>query len=124
MVDMNAAQDYGGLATRWTGGEMGHALAGMRGLPETCLNASVRRQGHLSIKGHDSPVPEALKSAHLVYTGPFKVVLFSFSLQVENTLQPTLSPQACGVGSTKESTEAILCIVLISKCSVKSIVMF
>ena len=40
MVDMNSAQDYGGLATLWTGGKMGHALAGMRELPETCLNAS------------------------------------------------------------------------------------
>ena len=69
-------------------------------------------------------MPEALKSAHLAYTGPFKVVLFLFSLHIENTLQPTLSTQPCGVGSSEESTEAILCIVLISKRSVKSIVMF
>ena len=49
------------------------------------------------------------------------MVLFLFSLHVENTLQPTLSTQPCGVGSSEESTEAILCIVLISKRSVKSI---
>ena len=66
-------------------------------------------------------MPEASKSANLAYIGPFKVVLFSSSLQVENTLQPTLSPQACEVGITKGSTEAILCIVLISKRSAKSI---
>ena len=64
---------------------------------------------------------EALKSAHLAYTGLFKVVLFSFSLHDENTLLPTLSPQACGDGSSDGSIEAILCILLISKRSVKSI---
>lgn len=100
MVDMNAAQDYGGLATLWTGEKWARS-SWHEGTPEACLNASVRRQGQLSMKGHDSPVPEASKSAHLVYTGPFKVVLFSFSLQVENTLQPTLSPRPVGVGSTK-----------------------
>ena len=43
-------------------------------------------------------MPEELKSAHLLYTGSFKVVLFSSSLQVR--IHPSLPPsaQACGTG--------------------------